>query len=144
MAYSTQADIEKLIPRDLLVKLTDDEGLRTVNAERVAEAVEQADAEIDAYISKRYGVPLDPVPALVKKLSVDMAVYNLYSRTVMSAPEIRRERYADAIKRLEAIARGTAGLGIAEEPAPPPDASTGETTQTADSQVFTREKLRGF
>jgi phage gp36-like protein len=144
MPYCTQTEIEKLIPRALLVELTDDENLGGVNLDRLDEAISQADAEIDAYISRRYSVPVEPVPALLRKLSGDMAVYHLYSRTVQSMPEVRRERYTDAVRRLEAIARGIAGLGIAEEPAPAAQQSGAETNVTSGSQVFTRGSMEGY
>ena len=146
MAYCTQSDMENLIPREVMVQLTDDESLGSVNAARLAEAIAQADAEADAYLARRYAVPVSPVPALLRKLSVDMAVYHLYSRTVHAMPEIRRERYTDAIKRLEAIARGTAGLGADATAAPASEQSpwAGQTNRTGDDHVFTREKMRGF
>ena len=46
------------------------------------EAVTDACAEIDGWVSKRYKVPFsDPVPQIIGKLAKDIAVYNLVSRT---------------------------------------------------------------
>ena len=84
MAYSTIDDIRKLLPEMELLALTDDESLGTVEQGRVDEAIAQADAEIDSYCAVRYSVPVTPVPAMLRKLSVDIAVYALYSRAVQS------------------------------------------------------------
>jgi phage gp36-like protein len=141
--YSTLADIKKLLPEEVIVQLTDDEGLGAVGQARVDEAVTQADAEIDSYIGGRYSVPLSTVPDIVKKHSVDIAIYNLYSRVVQDVPEIRRERYKNAISQLKDIARGTVSLGMADPPAAADDGGA-ETNKPTDENVFTRDSLEGF
>ena len=100
MPYSTVDDIKKMLPEDLIVQLTDDEATGSINQGRVDEAIEQADAEIDSYCAGRYAVPFSTVPDIVKKLSVDISIYNLYSRLVRDMPEVRAERYRSAIKQL--------------------------------------------
>lgn len=138
MAYSTIDDIKRLLPEDELRALTDDEGLGMVNQARVDEAVVSADAEIDSYCGTRYTVPVSPVPALLKKLSVDIAIHALYSRAVQSMPEVRSERYSAAVTQLESIAKGTLTLGVD---------GAGEaagTNKTSDSAVFTRKNMEGF
>jgi phage gp36-like protein len=144
--YSTLDDIKKLLPEEVLVQLTDDENLGTVNQARVDEAIDQADAEIDSYCGGRYSVPFPAgagCPDVAKKLSVDIAIYNLYSRTVMEMPAIRAERYRNAIRQLEAISKGVISLGVNPAPSAPTD-STAETNKPTDTNVFTREKLKGF
>ena len=140
MAYSPNDHISKLLPEDELVALTDDEGLGVPDQARVDEAVELADAEIDSYCAVRYSVPISPVPALLRKLSVDMAVHTLYSRAVMSMPEVRSERFHAALKQLEAISRGTLTLGVGEART----TQGAETNRTTDSSVFARDKMEGF
>jgi phage gp36-like protein len=143
MPYSTLEDIRKLMPEEVLVQLTDDEATGSVNQARVDEAIAQADAEVDSYCGGRYSVPFGTVPDVVRKLSVDIAAYNLYSRRVDEVPESRAERYRDAVRQLEGIARGLISLGV--DPAPPSPSETGaETNRAADGNVFTREKLEGF
>ena len=93
MAYCTQDDIEKLLPEDTVDQLTDDEGTGAQVAARVSEAIAQADAEIDAWCGSRYSIPFTTVPDIIKKCSVDIAIYNLYSRTQEGIPETRSERY---------------------------------------------------
>lgn len=144
MAYCTIEDIKKLLPETDLVQLTDDEGAGTINPQRLEEAVAQADADIDSYLSGKYAVPLTPVPAVVKKLSADIAVYNLYSRRLEQIPETRAERYRNAVRMLEGIARGTISVGAATTPEPAADAGGPEATRTADERTFTKTTMEGF
>ena len=139
MAYSTLADIKKLIPEDSLVQLTDDEGAGTVNQGRIDETIAQADEEINSYLGIRYDVPFPaPIPGIVKKMSVDITIYNLYSRKLETIPATRADRYKNTIRMLEAISKGTVSLGEAVDPA-------GETDQiksdrTAEDRIFTAGK----
>jgi phage gp36-like protein len=143
MPYSTVEDLRKLLPEEVLIQLTDDEALEAVNTGRAQEAIQQADAVIDAYLGARYQVPLaEPVPELIKKLSVDMAIYHLYSRRTEEMPELRRQRYRDALKTLKDISQGLISLG-AQEPNPSredgPQVSTSEQDRT-----FTKDTLEGY
>lgn len=144
MAYSTLTDVKKLIPEDTLIQLTDDEGAGVINEARVTEAIAQADSEIDSYLGIRYSVPLSPVPDVVKKLSVDMAIYNLYSRRVEEIPATRADRYKNSIRLLEGISKGTVSIG---EKIEPEEAVSGDQPQVSTSEsdrIFTRDKLGGF
>jgi phage gp36-like protein len=144
MAYCAQTDIIKIIPEDTLTQLTDDEGTGQMNAARVAEAIASADATIDSYCATRYAVPFAPAPAVVKKLSVDLAIYDLYSRRVEEIPAARADRYKNAIRVLEGIAKGTITLGLDPAPAPSSEGSSAACNKTSDDRVFTRDKLEGF
>lgn len=117
MAYCTLADIEKALESRRLIELTDDEGLDVVNQGRIDEAIGTAQGEVDGYLAERYQVPVSPVPALIRAATVDLAIYNLYSRKMDDEmPETRQKRYEAAIRRLEKIAAGKIGLGIATPP----------------------------
>lgn len=143
MAYSTLTDLKKLLPEDSLIQLTDDEGAGVVNSERISEAIASAEAEIDAYCGGNYSVPFAaPVPDLVKKCSVDIAIYNLYSRRVEEIPETRSDRYKNAIRQLEGIAKGTISIGEATAPTAATNSDQAEISSV--DRIFTREKLDGF
>lgn len=144
MAYSTLQDIKKAIPEDTLMQLTDDEGTGSVNASRVAEAIASADATIDSYCASRYAVPFGTVPAVVKKISVDLAIYDLYSRRVEEIPAARADRYKNAIRLLEGIAKGAITLGLDPAPEASADASTPECTKTEDDRIVTRTNMEGY
>ncbi|MBW1666848.1 MAG: DUF1320 domain-containing protein [Deltaproteobacteria bacterium] len=135
MAYCTKADILKMLPYSQLIRLTDDEGTGAVNDERVTEAIESAAEEIDTYLGARYDLPLSSAPPILGKLNVDMAVYNLYSRVKEQMPEIRKDRYQNAVRFLEKLARGEVSIG-SQPPPDPPDSGDYE----GASQVDTRTK----
>lgn len=144
MAYSVLNDLKKMIPEESLIQLTDDEGYGTVNQTRIDEAIAQADAEIDSYCGGKYSIPFAaPVPDIVKKISVDIAIYNLYSRRVEVIPDVRTDRYKNAIRQLEGISKGIISIG--EDPAPAAPTTGGvKTNKTDNDRTFTKTKLEGF
>ena len=114
MAYCTESDLLTLSPRKELAELTADSG-DTPDSQVVAEAINLADAEIDAYLGSRYTLPLSPVPDQVKGLSMDMTLYHLYSRRSV-APTVRRQKYETALSFLKQVAAGEAVVEGASEP----------------------------
>lgn len=140
MAYCNLDDIKKMLPEANLVQLTDDEQSGVINEDRIGEAIEQAEGEIDSYLQGRYAVPISPVPSLINKLAVDIAIYNLYSRIPEEIPSTRAERYKNAVRILEGIAKGLISIG-AEEPAA---SDQDQARIEAKDRIFTREKLKGF
>jgi len=112
MAYSIQADLENSIQLSHLVELTDDLATGSIVETVITRAIEDADSEIDIYCRKKYIVPLT-VTNEVRKMSVDIAIYNLYSRRE-SPPADRLVRYLAAVEKLKAIRDGDIQLDIAE------------------------------
>jgi len=142
MPYSTLTDLKKLIPETVIIQLTDDENTGSVNQERVDEAIASADAEIDSYCGGRYTVPFTTVPDIVRKISVDIAIYNLYSRKVEEIPETRSDRYKNDIRQLGDIATGKITIG--ETDATVPESGGVQTNTTADDRIFTKDSMSGF
>lgn len=80
--------------------------------------VEDACAEVDGYLAKRYPVPLPIPPKVIVKYTKDIAVYNLISRMGVNSGEREdnyRERYKAALKFLTMAAEGKVALGIGAE-----------------------------
>ena len=144
MPYSTLNDIKAQLPERAIIQLTDDEGLGSVNQTRVDDAISKADAVIDSYCGGRYKVPVTPTPELLTTLSVDIAIYNLYARTVSAMPEVRGERYRNSISQLKDIAKGLMSLGVATLPEPADQGSGAETNKAENTNVFSRDSLKGF
>ncbi len=142
--YSTIDDLKKLIPEETLIQLTDDEGKGVVVVTRAEEAIAQADGEIDSYCAVKYAVPLVPVPGIVKKCSVDMALYNLYSRRVEEIPSTRADRYRNAVRLLEGIVKGTVSLGEVPGAEAPRQGDWIESTREESERTVTRSRLEGF
>jgi len=135
MAYCNQDDILKLIPRDELAELTTETGDEP-DPEVVSEAIAKAEAEIDSYLGTRYAVPLSPVPAIVKSLAADLALYHLYSRRSV-APPVRRQKYVDAVAFLKEVA---AGRALIEGAGGEPPAARREVAEVESAtRIFTRD-----
>ncbi len=153
MAYSTLDDIKKILPEETIIQLTDDENLAPATIDptdedhvaiisRIDEAIAAADATIDAYCQGRYTVPLTPVPPKISQISVDLTIYNLFSRRDMDMPEIRKERNKEAVRFLEKVAEDKIQLGVSS-PSPLGSDSSSMSSE-ASARVFTRDKMKGF
>lgn len=141
MPYCTQDDLLKLLPEAEMAQLTAETG-DVPDAEVVSEVVTKAEAEINAYLAVRYVLPLDAVPAQVKHLAVDMAIYHLYSRRGMMA-EVRGKNYDKAVAFLKDVAAGRAEIIGATGAEIPGDAAQ-VTEFTSAARVFSRDKMSGF
>jgi len=141
VAYSAEADILEQLDEDILIQLTDDVDAGVVDDDAVTRAIADADSEIDAYCGKRYSVPFSTVPPRVRKLSVDIAIYDLYARR-KGAPEDRKTRYENAIRFLKDVAKGVATLGEDDPDGSPAEANTPDIDQS--DRIFTRDKMKGF
>ena len=141
MAYSTQDDMLQQLDETSLIRLTDDAEDGVIDAEVVTRSIADADATIDAYCQGRYTVPLTPVPDKIRGVSVDIAVYNLYSRKGDTAPEIRKDRHKEAIRFLEKVSEGKIKLGALT----PASVNTADSVQAeGNDRIFTRTKMGGF
>ena len=135
MAYCTIDDIKKMIDEERLIRLTDDEGLGSINADRLQEAIDTAAVEIDSYIGGRVALPIvSNVPPTLNKLNVDIAIYNVYSRIAEKTPEVRADRYKNAIRFLEKFSEVKTSLGLQPPPDPPDEGEAG-------SRVSARDKM---
>ncbi|MEW6386822.1 MAG: DUF1320 domain-containing protein [Thermodesulfobacteriota bacterium] len=137
MAYCIQEDLLKQIPARELAELSAEAG-EVPDGLVVAEAIAKADAEIDSYLGSRYEVPFSPVPARIKALAVDIAIYYLYSRRGFVSAGWR-QRYEAALAFLREVA---AGRTVVEGPAGEPPGSSREVTDIRSAaRVFSRDNL---
>lgn len=122
MDYCSVEDLLGQVPREKLVDLsndvepvTDANGDPVLNMLTIDLAIANAGSEIEGYISARYPVPLSSVPPIIRKLAVDIAVYNLFSRkwSVEEDNNLAR-RYKNAVALLQRIAEGKVLLGVSE------------------------------
>lgn len=141
MAYCTKSDILDQVEETYLIQLTDDDRTGAVDNDRVDRAIADADAEINGYCGQRYGIPFDPVPVLVRKISVDIAIYNLHSRRSDSLPEERLQRYKAAVALLANISKGIVSLGE-DDPSDPEIANSPQISSS--TRIFSRTSLRGW
>jgi phage gp36-like protein len=137
MAYCTEDDLLNMIPEEDLTDLTVESG-NVPDDNIIADAISKADAEINSYLGVRYIVPIFPTPDQVKALSVDLAIYHLYSRHSIVRP-VRQQKYADAVAFLKQVAAGQAVIiGPGGEP---PTVTKEVTDATSAVRCFTRNTL---
>ncbi len=148
--YCTAADVRELIKDDLINELIgneyrdDETEQEALLAPLLDRAAEDAAAEIDGYLARRYPVPLARVPKIIAKYANDIAVYNLVSRIGVGADTDREnnylERYRHAIKFLQAIAAGTVSLGLET----PSAQATSGFQMTSPPRLFNRDSMQGM
>ena len=113
MAYATRIDIEDLYGAAALY-VADRDGDGVPEDAAIARALDDASAEMDAYLRVLYDTPVAPVPQLLVQLACDIALYRL-AQTGDVRTEEHRARYDDAQKTLARLAKGEMKL-----PPPPP------------------------
>lgn len=114
MRYCSLADLQLAIPAQTLVWLSDDSPEATeINLPVVEEAVRQAEELVDAHLRGRYNLPLDPVPSVVKDMTVNLARHWLYARRPEGSelPDAVTRTYKSALQMLESIRDGKLTIG---------------------------------
>lgn len=143
MAYAAIADMQKRIAGHLLEQLAPAVAPATLDNDRINTAIADADALIDGYLGSRYAVPFTTVPPLIKKLSVDIAIYYLHQGyQELKMPEGVKERYDDAIRSLEELKSGE--ILLAGSTSAAALSAFIRTNKTADDRIFTAESLAGM
>lgn len=111
----------------------------------LSDAIADASGEVDGYLNKRYAVPLIEPPSMIAKLTKDIAVYNVMSRSGMTTSEKENNyltRYNAAIKYLTMAAEGKVDIGIKVASGAPTTQSTFHFNSA--SPIFGRDKMRGM
>ena len=143
MPYSSLADLQNKISDSQLIQLTDDSGA-TIDLIKIEAAITEADDLIDSYLGKVKTVPLSPVPGLVKNLSVNMAVWNLYVGRG-STNAVRENANAAALNTLAKIASREVTLGDDESALPQSTTEGGPAASTSvEDREFNKEILGNF
>lgn len=136
MRYCSLTDLQLAIPTQTLIQLSDDDPAAiAINPAVVEEAVRQAEELVDAHLRGRYLLPLDPVPTVVKDMTVNLARHWLYARRPEGAdlPDAVTRTYKSALQMLESIRDGRLTIG----------APTGEAT-AEPGEVRARARPRQF
>lgn len=149
--YCTVGEVLEMIKDDMKNiiigdEYIEDEAERNEKLSAICEgAVEDACAEIDGYLAKRYSIPLKRTPKVLNKFAKDIAVYNLVSR--MGINEDDREktflnRYNAAVKFLMEIAKGTVSIGTDEEDAG--SLAANGFNMNSSQRLFSRKSMGGW
>ena len=152
MAYAQPSDmISRYSNRDLVQLTNEDPTQSAVDETVLQQALADASAEIDGYLESRFSMPLADPPAVLVRLTCDVAMYRLQTLRPLHDLAEARKRYDDAVAMLIRVADGTLTLGLAADNREPAQAHDSVVTQAggdqsnADSQrVFSRGTLKGF
>lgn len=121
MIYATSDDMIARYPNRDLVQLTNEDPTQTtVNTAPIDQAIEDASSEIDGYLESRFALPLTDPPAVLNRLTCDIAMYRLQSLRPLHDLADARRRYDDALSLLLRVARGEVTLGLAADNLEPP------------------------
>lgn len=122
--YISRDDLAAAMSMAELVQLSNDHmgdyGMETPDWNIVDRAIVYACELVNGYITGRYALPLQPVPAILPQLATDIARHWLHTRRINGAdfPKPVEAAYDNAIKMLGMIRDGKIHLGIRLPDAP--------------------------
>jgi len=113
--YITVADVERAISLRKLTQLSNDApNAAAPDAAVIDDAIVAAQQMVDGYLRARYLLPLDPVPTIIRSLTLNLVCYRLYARRMESAvPETVKDQHLHTLKVLDQIQAGKVTLGNA-------------------------------
>lgn len=126
-----------------LIQLTDrtNRPATTIDETTVARHITDACSIIDSYLVKAYSLPLTTVPAALKKVAADLAMYFLHGDAVGKDDPVATA-YRDGLRWLEQVARGL--VVIEDAGVVPAPAGDGRILTKGPDRVFSRDTLRDF
>jgi phage gp36-like protein len=139
MPYVTQQELIDRYSENVLLSLADRDNDSVIDADVVEQAIVDASELIDSYLAKRYTLPLPVVPAPLKRVCGDIAIYLLCGDGTVT--DEKRKRYEDAIRFLVALAKGDASLGVGLEQ--DSSNSVGHVELDSSPRLFKRDTMRG-
>lgn len=150
--YCTAEEALAMIKEDMQSVIIGDEYIEDAAERRqkiealAGQAVSDACAEIDGYLSKRYSVPFTKTPQVIRKFAKDIAAYNLVSRTGIDEDEREKTfltRYNAAVAFLLNVAKGVIDIGVEEGSSADQGAANGFKMQSS-GRIFSRDSMRGW
>ncbi|MCM1258427.1 MAG: DUF1320 domain-containing protein [Roseburia sp.] len=152
MAYCIVSEVLDMLKEDMLNAIIGDDYIED-EAERIKaitplaeQAIDDAQAEIDGYLAKRYNVPFPKTPNVINKFAKDIALYNLVSRKGVDESDREKTyltRYNAAIAFLAKVAEGKIDIGVPEGYTTEDAAKIGFSMKSS-RRTFTRDSMRGW
>lgn len=152
MAYCTADEVIGMLKADMIGYIVGDDFIED-EAERIAavrplaeNAVEDAQAEIDGYLAKRYDVPFTKTPKVISKFAKDIALYNLVSRKGVDESDREKTyltRYNAAVAFLTKVAEGKIDIGVDAIHTTQSAAQNGFSMKSSE-RIFSRNSMRGW
>ncbi|MBO6937543.1 MAG: DUF1320 domain-containing protein [Deltaproteobacteria bacterium] len=136
--YATAADVREDLGENRYMALSDRDGDGSADTTAVDLALANASSTIDGYIVGKLpvGGELATVPAWLKKVAIDLAIYDLSE----TPSEAIKDKHLEAMKMLRDCARGLLELGV---PVPTVQ-SESEVDFDGPDHVFKRSQTTGM
>jgi phage gp36-like protein len=108
----------------------------------VNDAIADTDQVIDGFLAKRYALPLNPVPSILRNWARVIVRYKLHAHRITDprVDPVARD-YNDAMKLLQLTADGKFSLGAAD---PVETSAAGDVQTAGPDRVFTTDTLSDF
>lgn len=150
--YCSHYDIIKDLDKSIVIELVNDEQREheLINLDdatdlcrvRIDEAISDADDESNVYYRAKYKLPFITVPTRVKKISKELAIYNLYLRRHrQDMPEYVAKRRKEVIDELIQIQKGLAKLDVVQTVTEAAQNSDIQTNKSASDRIFSKSVL---
>ena len=140
MAYASVADMVARFGDLEVIELTDRSHSGQIDEAVAKIALEDATAEIDAYLG-RFRRPFYDVPPILKRLCCDIARYRLSAVGLTGITDEIRNRYKiDVLDLLRALAKGDVQLGVDDAGAELGGNGDGVMFVNAKNRIFARDK----
>jgi phage gp36-like protein len=150
IAQRVDRGVPRLITPDLMTAVAAGTSLAAYTADHqarageamvvVQRALQDADDTINGYISARYTLPLEPVPAVLARVACELARYYLYDD---QATGTVKDRYEANVKWLSEVSRGTVSLGADAASGVQPVSSAGAELVSSGA-IWKRSSSGGF
>jgi phage gp36-like protein len=143
VAIITIAHLRERLGAPLYARLTDRTNGTTADDAVAQQLIDEAEAAAQAYLARRFPTPLDaggqPPAAVLAARVLDLAEYGAWrsSPFVSDPPGRVKALYAEALRWLEGVARGTLDL-------PAPGCPSGGARSAGAPRVFTAAELDGL
>lgn len=139
MAYASVADMVARFGDLEIIQITDRNQDGLIDDDVALVALEDATAEIDAYLG-RFKRPFDDTPPVLVRLCCDIARYRLTAASgVLITEEIRNRYKIDVLDLLRSLAKGEVQLGIDDTGAQIEADSDGIVFVNAKNRIFARD-----
>lgn len=149
MSYASAQDVIDRLGTELAAELTNEgQSSTTPDSIMIAEHVAGADAVIDGYLAQRYATPVSvaaqpSIAALLKRLTLDVAIHSLHGRA-LDIPEAIKSAYDAALALLKDFQAGKASLPVENATVAEPAYQPSAVVTDGDERGFSREKLKGL
>lgn len=150
MAYITTSQLSSRLGSSLYARLTDRDNGTTADAAVAQQIVDEAEAEADSYLAKRYATPVDlavhtELAQILETRVLDLAEHGAWkgSPFVSDIPQRVQASYAEAVRWFEMIVRGDIHLPASTAPASR-TAEDESPRYSGETRQFTGDELDGL